>query len=327
MSRLHITNGTAVIPGMRSAGIDGAIVPWEDALHEGPVPQGLNVAAMRDRRAEFLAACGWGTSVELSRLLAERDAALELATSRLDPSRPESQARVDEIVVWFEFDLYDQLQLLQVFDRLPLDGTPRVTAVADDEYLGHLSPATLGAIFETRREVTSAERLAARDAWTAFRSPDPRAISDALPRVTVLRHMPAALRRHLEQFPSVENGLSRTEQQALEAVAAGLWRAGDVFLRTHVQQEAACFMGDSTFLMHLGALLRGPRPLLSSPSGGACLTLDHDLALTEDGAHVLEGDLDRVRACGIDRWLGGVQLSGTGPTWRWDRERQTVRMV
>ena len=325
-SILHITNGTAIISGMRSAGIEGAIVPWEDALHEGPVPQGLNVAAMRDRRAEFLAACGWGRSVELNRMLAERDAALESAASRLDPGRPESRARVEEIVLWFEFDLYDQLQLLQVLERLPLDGSPRVTAVADDEYLGHLSAPTLAAIFTTRREVTSAERLAARDAWTAFRSPDPRTVLDVLPRVTVLRHLPAALRRHLEQFPSVENGLSRTEQQALEAVAAGVWRAGDVFLRTHVQQEAAFFMGDSTFLMHIGALLRGPRPLLSSPSNGACLTLEHDLALTEDGADVLAGRLDRVRACGIDRWLGGVQLSGTGPVWRWDKERQSLRL-
>jgi len=188
-SILHITNGTAIISGMRSAGIEGVIVPWEDALHEGPVPQGLNVAAMRDRRAEFLAACGWGRSVELNRMLAERDAALESAASRLDPGRPESRARVEEIVLWFEFDLYDQLQLLQVLERLPLDGSPRVTAVADDEYLGHLSPARLGAIFTTRREVTSAERLAARDAWTAFRSPDPRTVLDVLPRVTVLRHL------------------------------------------------------------------------------------------------------------------------------------------
>jgi hypothetical protein len=322
---LHITNGTAVIPGMRSAGLAGAIVPWEDILHEGPVPLGLNVAAMRDRRAEFLASCGWAKAVELGRMLAERDMALESAATRLDPARPESRARVDEIVLWLEFDLYDQLQLLQILERLPLDGTPRVTAVPDDEYLGHLTPARLAEIFAARREVTSAERVAARDAWTAFRSADPRAIVDVLPRVTVLRHMAAALRRHLEQFPSVENGLSRTEQQAMDAVANGTWRAGDLFIRSHVRREEAFFMGDSTFLVHVGALLRPPRPLLSTPRGGFHLTLDDDLALTEDGVRVLEGTLDRVRACGIERWLGGVQLSGRGPVWRWDKERGQVR--
>src|SRR5262245_13821099 len=267
-SRLHITNGKAVIPGMRSAGITGAIVPWEDVLHEGPVPLGLNVAALRDRRAEFLASCGWAKAEELGRMLAGRDTALESAAARLDPTRPESRARVDEIVLWLEFDLYDQLQLLQILERLPLDGTPRLTAVPDDEYLGHLTPERLAEIFAARREVSSAERVAARDAWTAFRSPDPRAILEVLPRVTVLRHVPAALRRHLEQFPSIENGLSRTEQQAMEAVASGVWRAGDVFLQSHVRREEAFFMGDSTFLVHIGALLRPPRPLLSIARGG-----------------------------------------------------------
>jgi hypothetical protein len=324
---LHVTNGTAIVPGMREAGVEGAVVPWEDVLHEGPVPLGLNAAAMRGRRAEFLASCGWGKAESLGRMLAERDDALESAATRLDPARPESRARVDEIVLWFEFDLYDQLQLLQILDRLPLDGTPRVTAVSDDEYLGHLTATRLGEIFAARRDVTSAERIAARDAWTAFRSADPRAIVDALPRVTVLRHLAGALLRHLEQFPSIENGLSRTEQQALEAVAGGIWRAGDVFVRSHVNQEAAFFMGDATFLVHLGALLRPPRPLLSTPRGAVSLTLDDDLALTEDGALVLAGKLDRVRACGIDRWLGGVPLSGTGPVWRWDRARQHVRLM
>ena len=33
---------------------------------------------------------------------------------------------------------------------------------------------------------------------------------------------------------------------------------------------------------------------------------------------VIEGQADRVAACGIDRWLGGVHLEGRGPMWRWD---------
>ena len=81
----------------------------------------------------------------------------------------------------------------------------------------------------------------------------------------------------------------------------------------------------SQFPTHVGTLLRPPRPLLSTPRGAVRLTMDDDLALTEDGAEVLAGRLDRVRTCGIDRWLGGVQLTGTGPVWRWDRERQQLR--
>ncbi len=55
-----------------------------------------------------------------------------------------------------------------------------------------------------------------------FASTDPSRVLEVLPRVTVLSHLEAAFRRHLEQFPSMDNGLSRTEQQALEVIAAGV---------------------------------------------------------------------------------------------------------
>jgi hypothetical protein len=56
-------------------------------------------------------------------------------------------------------------------------------------------------------------------------------------------------------------------------------------------------------------------------------TLERSMALTADGDRVMRGELDRVAFCGIDRWLGGVHLEGHGPVWRWDEQRQTVRLV
>lgn len=312
---LHLTNGTSVIPLMREAGISGPIVPWNDVLHEGPVPSGLNPAALRERRAQFLASCGWGAYDEIERGLQERDAALE------------DGPPFDDVVLWFEHDLYDQLQLLQILDRLPLDGAPRVTAVPDEEYLGTLPAARFQGLFAARRDVTSSERLTARDAWTAFRSSDPRAIVDVLPRVSDLRHLGPALLRHLQQFPSMTNGLSRTEQQALEAVSTGVTRLRDVYRSSHHERERAIFMGDAAFLAHIDALVHTSRPLLDRGFRAPGLSLDDKVVLTDDGRRVLSGDLDRVRACGINRWLGGVELAGNGPVWRWDGERQTMRLT
>jgi hypothetical protein len=322
---LHLTNGTAIIPAMRQAGVTGDIVPWDDVLHEGPVPEGLGPAALRDRRAEFLASCGWAPTEAIRRKLADRDTALEQATKGALASPPGKA--VDEVVLWLEHDLFDQLHRLQILDRVPLDGTPRISAVPDDDYLGHLSAERFGGLFEARREVSSSERIAARDAWTAFRANDPARVLEVLPRVSVLRHAEAAMFRHLEQFPSVENGLSRTEQQALEAIAGGTRIAVDVFVESHIRREAAFFMGDSTFLMHVGTLLRPPTPLIATARGSRDLRLDDEVTLTDAGQAVLDRRADRVRLCGIDRWLGGVQLAGTGPVWRWDRERQRLRML
>lgn len=338
-ARLHLTNGRSVIPQLREAGIADPIVPWDDVLHDGPVPAGLGPAALAERRAAFLAACGWDSYDHILRGLRERDAALQQALPAGDRAGEHAARPIDEIVLWFEHDLYDQLQLLQILDRMPLDGGPLVTAVPDEEYLGRLPAARMQGLYAARREVTSSARLAARDAWDAFRSPDPRAIVEAMPRVSAMPRLEPALLRHLEQFPSMSNGLSRTEQQALEAVDAGTHRVADVYRAAHHEREPALFMGDAPFLVHVGALLASSRPLLARagalrPGGNgpgrgepATLSLDDEVVLTDDGRRVLSGELDRVRTCGIARWLGGVELTGRGPVWRWDRERGTVRLA
>lgn len=342
MSVLHLTNGSSIIPSIRDAGIVGAIVPWDDVLHEGPVRAGLNVAAMRETRAEFLASCGWGSRDEIARSLAARDAVLEAAggPSAFVGVTPDqgihARRPVDEIVLWFEHDLYDQLQILQILDRLPIDGGPRLTAVPDDDYLGYQPAARFPELFAARREVTSSQRIAARDAWNAFRSEDPRAIVDVWQRVTDLPHLPAALRRHLQQFPSTRNGLSRTEQQSLEAISRGVTQLRDIFTQANHRSEEAVFMGDAAFLFHLRGLVRGPRPLVARVGGvrqtagdggreaRAPLSMNDELTLTDDGRRVLAGDADRVTLCGIDRWLGGTHLKGRGPVWRWHQTRATL---
>ena len=288
---------------MREAGVVGTIVPWNDVLHEGPVPAGLNAAALRELRAGFLASCGWGSRAVIARELAARDAFLD------------DLRRIDEIVLWFEHDLFDQLQLIQILDRLPVDGGPRVTAVPGDDYLGHQATSRFGELFGLRREVTSAQRVAARDAWAAFRTPDPRVIVDALIRVTDLPHLPKALVRHLQQFPNFDNGLSRTEQLAMTAIARGATTIDEAFGESNAREDAM-FMGDAAFLAHLHGVMTGPPALIHRAS--------QRVQLTDDGHRVLAGTADRVVLCGIDRWLGGSHLEGHGPTWRWHQARGMV---
>jgi hypothetical protein len=338
---LHLINGSAIIPKMQEAGIEGTVLAWNDLLHEGPVPFGLGTAALRDLRADFLASCGWGSRDDIVRELHDRDNVLDNAVGHPEPKAPPLPLRTDEIVLWFEHDLYDQLQLLQILDRLPVDGGVRLTAVVPATYLGQLPASDYQALFRSRRVLTSAEQLSARDAWQSFRSPDPRDIVAALPRVTTLPHLAPALRRHLEQFPSTANGLSRTEYQALEVVRAGTLTLRDLFVQTN-EREEAFFMGDAGFLFHISSLIQNTRPLLRISTPGIFEpgsseprtlepwnpeTLELSVELTDDGRRVMAGELDRVSHCGIDRWLGGVHLEGHGPLWRWDPQQHTTRIV
>jgi hypothetical protein len=281
------------------------VLPWRDVLHEGPVPAPATLDSLRAVRARFLAH-GAANAVDIARDLEDRDRALG------------SSATQNEVVLWFEHDLYDQLQLAQILDWFAASAKRprRLALVQASEYLGCLSPQRFVSMFEKRREVTAAELEAAQRVWRAFSSPDPRSIEDVLPSLDALPFMAAALVRHLEEFPSTDNGLSRTERQALEALAGGPLPLAKLFRAAHLEREEPIFLGDTVFYDLVGALAH---------SDASLVRIDGEQAhITDRGRDVIEGRADRVALLGIDRWLGGVHLKGRKVPWRWDEATQRL---
>jgi hypothetical protein len=314
---LHVTNGSVFVTRLHDLGLPGRALPWDDVLHEGPVRAGLDHATLRGERASYLSLQGFDAADNIERSLLARDAALESARDE------------DEVVLWFEHDLYDQLHLLQILDRLD---HPRTTAVLADDYLSGQRPNTLREWFANRQPITPAQRALAGRAWAAFRSPDPAAVVEFVRENPegLTRHLVPAFRRHLQQFPSATAGLSRTQAQTLSAVAGGAARLRDAFTAANHDVEPAVFMGDSTWWCHIRPLVVAPRPLLEVHGQKPATWQDpawwHDddaapaLALTEDGERVLTGGADHVALNGIDRWLGGVHVTTKSP-WRWDEAK------
>ncbi len=327
---LHITNGSAAVSRIHPLGLSGDIVPWDDVLHEGPVPERLDRVALRRVRAAFLARTWTGAVREVEQMLEQRDRVFD--------------AGVAEVVLWFEHDLYDQLHVLQILDGFAEERRagrplPKVTAILADDYLTAQSDDTLRRWFEARRELTADEWAAAGAAWSAFRSSDPSALN-GFAHPGAWPSLRGAMQRHLRQFPGVETGLSRSESQAVAALAAGPRPLRDLFVAANHQAEPAVFMGDSTWWWHLRPLLDAARPLLRA-DGDAPVSYAHPdwwraddpprVALTAVGERVAAGELDHVALNGIDRWLGGVHLhrmpGDTQPTWRWDEHRGVLRRL
>ncbi len=306
---IHYTNGDHAADALRALGLPGEVVPWRDVLHEGPVPAALALAELSATRARFIAARGWGGEEDVLRGFRERDAALA------------ASAGEDETVLWFEHDLYDQLQLLQLLDWFAVHGSERqrLSLVLADDYLTSLDADGLRQEFTERRPASTAQLALGYAAWAAFRADDPRAIERLLAGDTSpLPHLAAALRRHLEQFPGARDGLSRSERQALVVLAEGPLPVRDAFRRSHHESEPAIFLGDTVFLSHLDDLAASPHPLVVFEDGDGVPPPDRRVVLTDAGRDVLAGRADRVRLRGIDRWLGGVHLAAGRPDWRWD---------
>jgi DNA-binding transcriptional MerR regulator len=74
-SLLHVTNGESAGNTLRQTSLGGAVLPWQDVLHEGPVPAGPRRELLRTR-ADFLSGCGWGSARAILSSLERRDRSL-----------------------------------------------------------------------------------------------------------------------------------------------------------------------------------------------------------------------------------------------------------
>jgi len=314
---------------MREAGIAGEILSWRDVLHDGPVPRDLTLAELSSVRAAYLASAGAGEFSELAQDFVARDTLLE----RL--------AEFDRVVLWFEWDLYDQLQLIQILDTIAHRAAsletakgPPIEHVSFAGYLGNLPPERFPALYEERRPVTPEMLRLGQAAWRAFTSPDPTDIVAFLAAGTEsLQFLEGAMWRLLEELPSTRNGLSRAEQQLLEGLAAGNSRFEEVF-RYAARREERIYCGDSSAASYIERLSRGASPLVVYPSGERVNAPQTEaqtrefhnaqLVLTDAGKEVLSGRQDWIRLGGTDRWLGGVHLDGGNARWRWDGDSRRV---
>jgi Domain of unknown function (DUF1835) len=317
---LHVTNGDSTADSLLQTTLVERIVVWRDVLHEGPVPE-VGDAQLRDVRQRFLTGADREAGMGPERRdFQERDAAL-------------AAGRDGEYVLWFEADLYDQLQIAQILARLAELRVPaeRITLICIGEYLGiahfgglgELRPDQLEGLPAVAAVTLSEDALAlGTRAWAALRAPDPRGLAAIVAaRSPELRFMPEAFDRLGREYPWTRDGLSLTERRLLAAIAEGAATAGEAFVRG-AAREARPYLGDTWAFAAIERLARAEVPLASAGAG----TVDRDtaVALTEAGRRVLDGAADHVLLNGIDRWIGGVHLVGWDVAWRWDEGVEAV---
>ena len=311
---MHVTNGESAGNTLRQTTLGGAVLPWQDVLHAGPVPAVPRRELLR-LRAGFLADAGWGSRRAILGSLERRDAQL-------------LQVFRDGIgvVLWFEHDLYDQLQLLDVLSLAhDAEATPELVVVGSFpgkpsfRGLGELTADELETLWPERRRASTETLEAAAEAWDAFRAPEPSALAElAHGEQPELPFLAPALLRLLEELPAPGDGLSGTERRALAAVAAGERTPREAFLATQ-DAEPAPFLGDTWFYSAVAELGAGPNRLLETaageplppapPLGDAQRFVALPLRLTEAGEKVLAGEANRVALLGIDRWVGGTHVT------------------
>jgi hypothetical protein len=242
----------------------------------------------------------------------------------------------DELLLWFEHDVFDQLNLIQLLSWIPehLPASKPVSLICvqsfpgrpDFKGLGELTPDELATLLDTKQRVTGPQYDLARRAWEAFRASTPKAL-DAIrhQNTAALPYLVPAITRFLQEYPWTTDGLSRTERRLLELATGDGITLSKAFPRMHAG-ERFYYVTDGTVaeLAEILACTSPPLLTLDLSKADERRPLRGRIAVTDTGRAVLSGDRDRVTTCGINRWLGGVHLQTDGPIWRWDDTRQRI---
>ncbi|MEP7307995.1 MAG: hypothetical protein ABJA98_21030 [Acidobacteriota bacterium] len=319
-----MANGTCTTRLIEAAGVPGTLSIWADPLHEGPVPGRLTDAELIDVRARYLAGPADDPSLDPVNDLREWRRTIE------------RHASYDELILWFEHDLFDQLNLIQLLAwiRTRLPAAKPVSLVCIGSFpgrpkfkgLGELTPEELAPLVETRQRVSEPQYALAERAWQAFREPTPEALDRfRLGDTSALPHLAAAVTRFLQEYPWTSDGLSRTERRLLTLADGDGATLSKAFPRMH-DGENVYYITDTALAALAEELSATDPPLLTlvvrqTTEGEGLRGL---VTLTDTGRAVLAGGRDRVVLCGVDRWLGGVHLRRDAADWRWDDARQRI---
>ncbi|MEM9045677.1 MAG: hypothetical protein AAGC81_13380 [Pseudomonadota bacterium] len=325
MTLLHITNGDSAASLLEQSAVSGAVLPWRDPMHHGPFPADLPLEALSEVRAKYLA----GPDVDTEK---------HIDWFRFRDARLRSAQAYERVVLWFEHDLLDQLQILQLLDWFAVQalGDTSLELVCIDRFpgidpfrgLGQLDSDQIGTLDAMRRAVSPNMLELASAGWSAFRSDNPRDLLVFLERdLTELPFLRPALLRHLEEYPSAKSGLTRTEAQLLALAGDAVQSPGELFLR-NMDFETALYIGDLRTFSTIADLCAAG--LLECSSGRfwyppqskeeVMAFREQRLTLSALGEKVLHGDSHAFALMDRDCWLGGVRLLTDGQIWSWDRE-------
>ena len=307
MKYLNITNGGSAIELMKAAGITGDAFSWDDLLHEGPVPAQLSLSELSKVRGDYIIGQGLAQEAMVRHKFEQRDALLT------------KYGDYDRVTLWFEHDLYDQLQLIQILDwfyhQEPIETELQLICV--DKHLGHHTPVEFAALETQRRKVTPAMLLLASEAWRAFTADSPMAlnqiVSGAFDELPLLK---PALKRLLMEYPDLKTGLPLTERLILQCLQSSVMTPGELF-KAYTRVETDEFLGDSPFWIRLNQMAFCQFPLIAyeiDEAVGYPLNRKQKVSLTPYSSQVLSGKKHWFDESSLTKWLGGNQIS---PLNRW----------
>ncbi len=273
-SLLHITNGDSFTQRLGNLRLKGDVITWREMLCEGPTLTNVGSESFWKTRFEFL-----NKNYKVSK------------SSFIEKTLKEYRSlcnhkQQDQIVLWFEYDLFCQVNMLAVISWLKTHRKyAEITLVcsgkedsSDKLYgLNELSDEQLLKRYENKVVLKQDDIEYADYVWQLYCSDNPMRLENLTDfKNYQFDYLSEAVTSHLHRFPSIKNGLNAMENNILQLSLDKNLKDKKELLDTVLKNQGTLGFGDSQYERAISRL----KPLFNS---------FNPVKLTQKGKSILEG--------------------------------------
>ena len=289
---LHITNGDVMTIKIQKLKIPGDVVVWREILCEGPTTVDVGSDDFFSMRSNFLE-----KNYNIPPQQYESDFVKEVEKLAVINN-------YDEIVLWFEFDLFCHVNMIAAISFLiqnkknepvylvcssKLDGEDKV------QNLSKLSLKQLHEHYKCRIKLEKDDLELAHHAWDLYCSSKPIRLDAEVHRSSNFEYLSSCLKAHIQRFPNAKNGLNTIERNVLRLIDEH-----EIISEHHLLGYALEYQGYFGYLeLQFNKIIDRLRMFFEKQNG--------KLELNEKGKDALNRNENFYRDLKDDQWFGGAK--------------------
>lgn len=292
--QLHITNGDELAQKIRELNLEGEIIVWREMLCEGPTTYKLGSRQFNALRQKFLQE-NYNVSPEdyKSQFLNELKKLKNVNGS-------------EEIVLWFEFDLFSHLNMMAAISHLleNHEELPPVNLVCskklkgDKEFksLSLLSLEELNNHYQQRIHLNVDDLEISNLIWQIYNGENPQKLKALIKQKTNFEYLSSCVRAHIERFPNAQTGLNSLERNILKLINTNDITSMNQLLGYALEYQGYFGYGDLQIQRMIDRL-----NLFYEDKDGKII-------LTSEGNEALNASKNFYRQMKTEEYLGGVKI-------------------
>jgi len=291
-SLLHITNGDNFTTRIKTLKLKGDIITWREMLCEGKTLTHVGSESFWKTRFEFL-----NKNYKVSKSWFIEKTLKEYRSLC-------NHKQQDEIVLWFEYDLFCQVNMIAVLSWLKTNRQyAQISLVCsgkeddtDKMYgLNDLTDEQLLKLYENKVELSQDDIEYADYVWQLYCSDNPIRLENLSDYSEFqFDYLSEAVHAHLMRFPTIKNGLNEMENNILRIARDKKPASKKTFLADILQNQGFLGFGDSQYERAIGRL----KPLFHS---------FNPVKLTKKGKEILDNQTSYYSCIqDNDVYLGGA---------------------